>query len=70
MNEYKSSFLAELAYTMRVTEKCDVYSFGVLALEVIRGKHPRDYISDLTSQTTEDIQLMDLLDERLLCPTS
>ncbi|CDP11414.1 unnamed protein product [Coffea canephora] len=35
----------ELAYTLEVNEKCDVYSFGVLALEVIMGKHPGDFIS-------------------------
>ncbi|KAF6141553.1 hypothetical protein GIB67_041030, partial [Kingdonia uniflora] len=27
----------ELAYTMRVTEKCDMYSFGVLTLEALIG---------------------------------
>ncbi|TYI08770.1 hypothetical protein ES332_A09G024400v1 [Gossypium tomentosum] len=32
----------ELAYSMVVTEKCDVYSFGVLALEILMGKHPGD----------------------------
>ncbi|KAI5654817.1 hypothetical protein M9H77_32004 [Catharanthus roseus] len=59
----------ELAYTMKVTEKCDVYSFGVLILEVIKGKHPRDYITNLVSRTTESIELVDLFDERLLYPT-
>ncbi|XP_028125478.1 MDIS1-interacting receptor like kinase 2-like [Camellia sinensis] len=65
----------ELAYTMKVNEKYDVYSFGVLALEVIMGKHPGDLISSLSSSssssltsTTQGIFLKDVLDQRLLPP--
>lgn len=28
----------EVAYTMKVTEKCDVYSFGVVAMELVTGR--------------------------------
>ncbi|GMH03001.1 hypothetical protein Nepgr_004840 [Nepenthes gracilis] len=35
----------ELAYTMKLTEKCDIYSFGVLTLEIIKGSHPGHLIS-------------------------
>nr|XP_043618135.1 MDIS1-interacting receptor like kinase 2-like [Erigeron canadensis] len=55
----------ELAYTMKVTEKCDVFSFGVLALEVIKGEHPGDIITSLTSPSAEKIEMNDLLDRRL-----
>ncbi|XP_077250841.1 uncharacterized protein LOC143890150 [Tasmannia lanceolata] len=57
----------ELAYTMRVTEKCDVYSFGILALEVIMGRHPGDIISSLlsSSEVGRNLQLKDVLDPRL-----
>ncbi|CAL5348592.1 unnamed protein product [Camellia sinensis] len=65
----------ELAYTMEVNEKCDVYSFGVLALEVIMGKHPGDLISSLLSSSSssstsiaQGIFLKDVLDQRLLLP--
>ncbi|KAI8015078.1 putative leucine-rich repeat receptor-like protein kinase [Camellia lanceoleosa] len=60
----------ELAYTMKVTEKCDVYSFGVLALEVIKGKHPGDFITSLLTPTVENIQLKDVLDQRLSPPSA
>ncbi|XP_058077322.1 MDIS1-interacting receptor like kinase 2-like [Magnolia sinica] len=55
----------ELAYTMRVTEKCDVYSFGVVALEVMMGRHPGELISSLSSPNREDTLLKDMLDHRL-----
>ncbi|KAJ0967458.1 hypothetical protein J5N97_024375 [Dioscorea zingiberensis] len=46
----------ELAYVMKVTEKCDVYSFGVVALEVMHGIHPGNLINSLTlSMLVKDI---------------
>ncbi|KAF5473431.1 hypothetical protein F2P56_010042 [Juglans regia] len=39
----------ELAYTMKITEKCDVYSFGVLAFEVIMENYPGDFIFSIKS---------------------
>ncbi|CAL5386036.1 unnamed protein product [Camellia sinensis] len=59
----------ELACTMKVTEKCDVYSFGVLALKVIEGKHPGDFIMSLLTPAVESIQLKDVLDQRLSLPS-
>ncbi|KAF8388271.1 hypothetical protein HHK36_026937 [Tetracentron sinense] len=61
----------ELAYTMRVTEKCDVYSFGVVALEVMMGRHPGELISSLSSWSSgdRDLLLKDVLDQRLPPPT-
>lgn len=47
---------------------CDVYSFGVLALEVIKGKHLGEYLALLANPSTRDVQLSDLLDERLPHP--
>ena len=61
---------------MEVNEKCDVYSFGVLTLEIIMGKHPGDLISFLssllsssaTSSAAHNILLKDILDQRLEPP--
>nr|GEV21895.1 MDIS1-interacting receptor like kinase 2-like [Tanacetum cinerariifolium] len=51
---------------MKVTEKYDVYSFGVLVLEIIKGEHPGDMVAYLTSPMTEKVELKDLVDHRLL----
>lgn len=34
---------------MKVTDKCDVYSFGVLTLEIIMGHHPCEIMRSLSS---------------------
>ncbi|ESW12370.1 hypothetical protein PHAVU_008G106500 [Phaseolus vulgaris] len=66
----------ELAYTMKVNEKCDVYSFGVLALEILFGEHPGDFVTLLLStsnamDSTLDIpSLLGKLDQRLPYPTN
>ncbi|GLT93817.1 hypothetical protein SLE2022_115910 [Rubroshorea leprosula] len=62
----------ELAYTMKVTKKCDVYSFGVLALEVIKGVHPGDVIPLMLSSSSEtNVLFEDVLglDQRLPPPS-
>ncbi|KAG9155300.1 hypothetical protein Leryth_021715 [Lithospermum erythrorhizon] len=32
--------------TVKITEKCDVYGFGVLTLEIVTGKKPVEYMED------------------------
>ncbi|KAL6331524.1 hypothetical protein AAG906_011464 [Vitis piasezkii] len=69
----------ELAYTLEVNDKTDVFSFGVVTLEVLMGRHPGDLISYLSSlslsssspssSTSYFSLLKDVLDPRLSPPT-
>lgn len=55
--------------TENVTEKCDVYSFGVLALELFMGSHPGDLLSSIYLKTSKnDVCVKDLLDSRVELP--
>ena len=72
----------ELAYTMQVNEKCDVFSFGAVTLETLMGRHPGDLIyflsspfssfspscSSSSSATVNHLPLKDLLDQRIPPP--
>ncbi|KAI9118787.1 hypothetical protein K1719_010232 [Acacia pycnantha] len=61
----------EIAFTMQANEKCDVYSFGVLTLEIVMGRHPSEFISSLTEiPTSYDLPLKDVLDQRLPPPSN
>jgi len=61
---------------MEVNDKLDVYSFGVLTLEVLMGKHPSEFISShyfASSSSSspvivDDILLKDILDNRIPPP--
>ena len=57
---------------MRVTEKCDVHSFGILTLEVLMGKHPGELISSLhfPEAAVQGVHYKDVLDPRLSPPAS
>ena len=54
---------------MVVTEKCDIYSFDVLIIEVLTGKHPGELIADLHSLVGTNVHLKDVLDDCLSPPT-
>ncbi|XP_057456978.1 MDIS1-interacting receptor like kinase 2-like [Lotus japonicus] len=58
----------ELAYTLAVTEKCDVFSFGVLAFEILTGKHPGDLVSYIQTSSVKKIDFKEILDPRVPVP--
>jgi serine/threonine protein kinase len=64
--------MTEYAYTMKVTEKCDIYSYGVVLLELLTGRTPvqsLDQGGDLVSWVRNYIQVHSLspgmLDDRI-----
>ncbi|XP_028751931.1 MDIS1-interacting receptor like kinase 2-like [Neltuma alba] len=61
-----TTFAGTFGYAAPANEKCDVYSFGVLTLEIIMGAHPTELISSLAENSTNnDLLLSDVLDPRL-----
>ena len=55
---------------MGANKKCDMHSFGVVALEVIMEKYPGDLISFLSSSPPHGHQILlkDVLDQRFSPP--
>ncbi|RYR61839.1 hypothetical protein HN873_013014 [Arachis hypogaea] len=60
----------ELAYTMSVTTKCDVYSFGGVALETMMGQHPGEFMSTMSKPSTQQLLVKYVLDPRIPLPKS
>lgn len=52
---------------MVVTEKCNVYSFGVLTLEILMETHPGELLTSLSS-SPQNMMLNEILDQRLPPP--
>ena len=50
-----------------MTEKCDVYSFGILVLELFMGHHPGDFLSSMDNNK-KSTSIEKLLDTRLPLP--
>ncbi|GAY53950.1 putative LRR receptor-like serine/threonine-protein kinase IRK [Citrus sinensis] len=58
--------------TVKITDKCDVYGFGVLVLEVVTGKRPVEYMEDdvvvlcdMVRGALEEGRVEECIDEKL-----
>ena len=65
-------FIAEYAFTMKITSKCDVYSFGVVLLELLTGRLPvqsaelgGDLVSWVKNSISSENELKHIFDSRL-----
>eukprot|EP00253_Pinus_taeda_P011749 PITA_11749 len=63
-------FAPEYAYTMKVNEKSDIYSFGVVLLELVTGKNPTqtpdsDIVTLIRKRICSDKRMEMLLDSRM-----
>ena len=54
---------------MIIKEKRDVYRFGVVALEILMGRHPSELLTSLSSSSPQNMMLNEILDQRLPSPT-
>ena len=53
---------------MVLTEKCNVYSFGVVALELLMGTHLGEFLTTFSSSSSRNMMLNKILDQRLPPP--
>ncbi|XP_021723272.1 probable LRR receptor-like serine/threonine-protein kinase IRK [Chenopodium quinoa] len=58
--------------TVKITEKCDVYGFGILVLEIVTGRKPVEYMEDdvvvlaeMVRGALEEGKAEDCIDQRL-----